>query len=188
MKKHHKVLLSVAALAAAGGLILAKNDTSQQNVASEPIATPLPAITPNSICDASLWEHVYTGDKRKFSKPQDRLQVIKDCVTVTGTIETAIAEKDGDFHIRLRLDPEYASMLNAKNISGQRGDLVLEPVCENTVSQSDTLKEGVCDGFSQDVYQKSMLGKHVQVVGAYVTDMEHGWSEVHPVTSITVIK
>jgi len=54
------------------------------------------------------------------------------------------------------------------------------------VKQRDTLKEHVCNGFSQDVYTPDMLGGHVRVTGAYVTDMEHGWTEIHPVTSITI--
>jgi hypothetical protein len=32
-----------------------------------------------------------------------------------------------------------------------------------------------------------MIGRHVTVTGVYVTDMEHGWNEIHPVTSIVVI-
>jgi len=105
---------------------------------------------------------------------------------VTGTIESARAEKDGDFHIRLRLDPQYSSMVNAKNKSGQHSALVVEPVCMNTVKQKDTLAEHVCDGFSQHVYTPNMLGSRVHITGAYVTDMEHGWTEIHPVTSITI--
>jgi len=107
-------------------------------------------------------------------------------VSVTGTIESARPEPDGDFHIRLRLDPQYRSMLNAKNRSGQHGALVVEPVCMNTVKQKDTLKEHVCDGFSQQVYTPDMLGNHVRVTGAYVTDLEHGWNEIHPVTFIGI--
>ncbi len=56
----------------------------------------------------------------------------------------------------------------------------------NPVTQKDTKKEHVCDGFSQHVYTPNMLGSHVRVTGAYVTDMEHGWTEIHPVTSITI--
>jgi hypothetical protein len=38
-------------------------------------------------------------------------------------------EADGDFHIRFRLDQQFVSLLNQKNISSQQGDLVLEPIC-----------------------------------------------------------
>jgi hypothetical protein len=139
-------------------------------------------------CDPSLWTHVYAGDPRKFSAPEDRLQVIQECVTVTGVIESARPEKDGDWHLRLKLDAQFSGMINDRNISGQREDLVLEPVCENPVTQRDTLKEGVCEGFHQDLFQQAMIGQHVQVTGAYVTDMEHGWNEIHPVTSIMPVR
>src|SRR3954453_14986849 len=69
-----------------------------------------PAHALSIFCDPSLWSHVYAGDPRRFSRPQDRLQIIQNCVSVTGTIESARPEKDGDFHIRLRLDPQYRSM------------------------------------------------------------------------------
>ena len=136
-------------------------------------------------CDPTLWQHVYAGDPRRFSKPQDRLHVLKDCVEVTGVIDSAQPEADGDYHVRLKLDPQYAFMLNAKNMSGQHGHLVVEPVCENDVTQRDTLKEGVCNNYEQQVYDSSLLHKRVRVIGVWVTDMEHGWNEIHPVTSIT---
>lgn len=157
---------------------------------ARPAANKVIAVAPphavSIFCDQSLWSHVYAGDPRRFSRPQDRLQVIQDCVSVTGTIESARPEKDGDFHIRLRLDPQYSSMLNAKNMSGQHGALVVEPVCMNPVKQKDTIDEHACDGFSQEVYMPDMLGGHVRVTGAYVTDMEHGWNEIHPVTFIGI--
>jgi hypothetical protein len=42
-----------------------------------------------------------------------------------------------------------------------------------------------CNGFKQDfgVY----VGEHIKVKGAYVLDTEHGWNEVHPITSIVKI-
>jgi hypothetical protein len=140
-----------------------------------------------AVCDESIWQHVYTGDPKKFSSPRDRLHVITPCLAVTGTVFNSKAEADGDFHIRITLDSQFKSLLNAKNASGQSGHLVVEPVCMAPVNQKDTKKEGVCNGFHQAVFDPSMNGKHVRIVGAYVTDMEHGWNEIHPVTSITVI-
>ena len=140
-----------------------------------------------AVCDESLWQHVYTGDPRRFSSPRDRLHVITPCMAVTGTVFSSQPEGDGDFHIRITLDAKFSNLLNAKNISGQSGHLVVEPVCMGAVSQKDTKKEGVCNTFHQSVFDPSMKGKHVRIVGAYVTDMEHGWNEIHPVTSITVI-
>jgi hypothetical protein len=189
-KLHHRLLfvLAVAATVGLGTYADAKSKHRVHRVApaASQVTSVAPAAAGSIFCDYSLWSHVYAGDPRRFSRPQDRLQVIQDCVSVTGTIDSARKEKDGDFHIRLRLDPQYSSMVNAKNGSGQHGALVVEPVCMNPVTQADTKKEHVCDGFSQHVYTPNMLGNHVRVTGAYVTDMEHGWTEIHPVTSITI--
>ena len=84
------------------------------------------------------------------------------------------------------MDTQFKSLLNDKNISGQGGYLVVEPVCENPITQKDTLEEHACDNFHQTVFDKTMIGKHVEIIGVYVLDEEHGWNEIHPVTSITV--
>jgi hypothetical protein len=186
--KRHSMLFLVLALAATVGVCTdavakRKHRVHRARPALSTVTTAAPAHALSIFCDHSLWSHVYAGT---FASAQDRLQVIQDCVSVTGTIATALKEADGDFHIRLRLDPEFSSMLNAKNRSGQHGALVVEPVCMNPVKQKDTKNEHVCDGFSQDVYSPDMRGAHVRVTGAYVTDMEHGWNEIHPVTSITI--
>lgn len=140
-----------------------------------PAATPAPAPTAvASSCDASLWNHIYHSY---------RLTVLQQCTTVTGTIDHIIHEKDGDTHIRLKLDPAFASMLNSKNMSAQYGDLVLEPVCEETPTQSDAIS--ACAGYQSNVVVPGD-GSHVSVTGSYVLDTDHGWNEIHPVTSITV--
>ena len=137
-------------------------------------------------CDASIWNHVYHGT---FGTAKDRLTVIDACITVTGTVEAALGEADGDRHIRLRVDTKYKKLLNARNMLGEKGFLVIEPVCELKVTQADTLQEGVCQNFQPNLYRTSMHGKHVSVTGAYIEDQSpnHGWREIHPVTSITVI-
>jgi hypothetical protein len=137
-------------------------------------------------CNAALWDHVYHG---KFATAKDRLTVIDSCVTVTGTVEAALAEADGDRHIRLKVDPQFKKLLNARNMAGEKGFLVVEPVCELTVKQKDTMQEGVCQNFHPNLYRISMHGKHVSITGAYIEDQSanHGWREIHPVTAITVI-
>jgi len=136
-------------------------------------------------CDISLWTHVYHG---RFLSAVDRLQIINPCLTVTGTVMNARAEADGDWHIQLDLDSEYSSLLNQANLEKQHGYLVLEPMCSNHVSQTDTLEEGVCDDFSQDIFATNLVGHRVAATGAYVTDRQHGWTELHPVTSIVPIQ
>lgn len=129
-------------------------------------------VTSPSACDTSLWNHVY--------HPQ-RLQIVDQCKTVSGIIESAKAEKDGDYHIRLRLDQQYANLVNARNDQEQHGDLVLEPICENPVRQEDAIAS--CQGFRGNVTVPP-IGTHVQVTGSYVLDADHGWMEIHPVTTM----
>ena len=58
----------------------------------------------------------------------DRLEERKGCVTVTGVITKKLKEKDGDYHVRLKLDPgQNSDLLNARNKSKQGGALVFEP-------------------------------------------------------------
>ena len=85
---------------------------------------------------------------------------------------------------KLDLDSEYRSLLNQANLEKQQGYLVLEPICSNRVSQRDTIEEGVCDGFSQNTFSTDLIGHRVAATGAYVNDTQHGWTELHPVTSI----
>lgn len=154
------------------------------------------AHPPAPRCDESLWKEVFTGDPRQFKKPQERLQIIERCKTVTGYIVAMRPESDGDLHILLSLDPGQAVPLTAKNWSGQRGSLVVEPICMRAPTEGSALKQRACTPFRQkfialeqvrlNLGQKRPRATHVEVTGAFVRDMEHGWNEIHPVTSITI--
>ena len=127
-------------------------------------------------CDQSLWNHVYN--------PQ-RLQVVSPCKSVLGVIESKRVEKDGDYHIRVKLDPPFSNLINSANMKNQFGDLVVEPICVNRVTQADAIS--ACQNFHQNISIPS-IGSHVNITGSYVLDKEHGnWAEIHPVTSITKI-
>lgn len=136
-------------------------------------------------CDMSLWQHVYHG---RFAAAQDRLTVLNPCVTISGTIVNARREADGDWHVQVDLDAEFSSLLNQVNLERQQGYLILEPMCSNRISQADTLEEGVCGNFSQTIFSPDLIGQRVAATGAYVRDREHGWTELHPVTSIVPIQ
>ena len=41
----------------------------------------------------------------------ERLQVLDRCSTVSGTVDCLKLEPDGDVHLRVRLDPQYARFL-----------------------------------------------------------------------------
>ena len=70
------------------------------------------------------------------------------------------------------------------NISSEYGDLVVEPICVAAISQSDAVAP--CQVLTNTVYLPN-AGEHVKVTGPYVTDNDHGWNEIHPVTSIEII-
>lgn len=115
----------------------------------------------------------------------DRLRVLQPCIEVSGTIDFERKEADGDYHIGLKLDPQYASLVNACNTTclngAEHGDLVLEPVCELQVTQADAVS--ACAGYHNPLVVP-LVGAHVIATGAYVLDLDHGWTEIHPLMSI----
>jgi hypothetical protein len=132
-------------------------------------------------CDKSLAAHVYHPN---------RLATVKPCMEVRGTILDMRVEKDGDYHILIKLDATQPdgetgnSLLNAKNQNPQKGCLVVEPICKGPVTQQDAIVP--CQGAKK--IKVPAIGAHVSVIGPYVKDNQggHGWMEIHPVTSITV--
>ena len=126
-------------------------------------------------CDQTLWSHVYHSY---------RLIVNDSCISVTGHVSYLYAEPDGDTHIRLTVDTEYTYMLNADNYSDEYGCLVCEPICVNTITQTDAIAP--CAGLTNTVFIPA-AGEYVKITGNYVTDNDHGWNEIHPITSIVII-
>ena len=119
------------------------------------------------------------GDPRAHVYHPDRLRLLAPCVTVTGVIDAIRKEKDGDLHVLLRLDPGQEKYINAKNASEQ-GDLVLEPVCMSQPTQADAVAS--CSGYANSM-SIPVVGAHVSVTGPWVLDIDHGWLEIHPVSS-----
>lgn len=115
----------------------------------------------------------------------DRLQVIQPCLSVTGTIDFIRHEQDGDYHIGLRVDPQYANLPNQCNSTclngAEHGDLVVEPVCMTSPTQADAVSS--CQGY-QNTIVIPPVGTHVEMTGAYVLDKDHGWTEIHPLSEV----
>jgi hypothetical protein len=178
------ILVLVTALAAAG----AQRTGSASRRSSKGTHTKKSGIDPALAaaakplvatgCDPLSWEHVYH---------LQRLQVVEKCISVTGTIHHVKKEADGDDHIQLTLDSEFAGLLNDRNKTAQANSLVVEPVCQGTVTQADA--QAACRDFHSTV-QVPTQGTHVRVLGSYVFDSEanHGWMEIHPVTTIEAIQ
>ena len=128
--------------------------------------------TESSQCDASLWDHVYN---------RSRLEIIEPCKVVTGTVEELDQNEDGDTHMLLKLDAGFDDLLLKKNKKKKDGDLVVEIVCANAVT--DKKVGAACSGYSNKVSIPS-VGDHIRVTGSYVDDTHNGWAEIHPVSRI----
>jgi hypothetical protein len=118
----------------------------------------------------------------------DRLDVLEPCITASGAIAFERREPDGDYHIGLKLDPQFAGLVNACNATclngAEHGDLVLEPICELPVTQADAV--AACTGYHNPLIVPP-IGSHVIVTGPHVLDLDHGWLEIHPVASLVVM-
>ncbi|HEY3885059.1 MAG TPA: hypothetical protein VGL62_07620 [Vicinamibacterales bacterium] len=126
-------------------------------------------------CDASLWTHVYEPS---------RLTVLNPCLTVTGTIENAPhVSDDGDLDFHFVPDAPFQNLLN----SNSNGHLHVEAICQGPI-QSDTPQASQSCGAYKNSVAIAPPGTHASVTGPYVLDTNHGWTEIHPVTSIVPIR
>src|SRR3990172_4845901 len=127
---------------------------------------PPPAVD----CNPNLWKYVH--------RPS-RLKIIADCATVSGTVEAIEPKTDGDYHIRVKLDPRYINLLNESNIKDQNGDLVAEIICAKTSFRPDAVL--ACWGYTNSIAPPE-VGAHVKVTGSYVFDQGHAGMEIHPLS------
>jgi len=127
------------------------------------------------VCDPSLWRAIYHPS---------RLHVVASCKTVTGTVESVRYEPDGDVHVLLKLPANRSGLLNGGNLSNTDGDLVTEIICVGTITQADA--ESACARHVNQVAVPS-VGERVRISGTYVLDADHGWMEIHPVSSLSVL-
>jgi len=127
-------------------------------------------ILSSTDCKAELWNHVYE---------KERLRVRQECVAIEGRVVSMDRSSDGDLHIGL--DADDRAVLNFVNVVHNHGELVVEVICEHPPDR-EAAKSG-CVGFQSQVPLPS-VGERVRVVGAYVTDLDQGWNEIHPVTRI----
>lgn len=164
-------------------IVIAVNlGTAARNASTAAVASPSHDVSAAPSASACL----QPSDPSSHVYHPDRLQVLQPCITVSGLIDFERKEADGDYHIGLKLDPKYASLVNACNATclngDEHGDLVLEPVCELPVTQADAVS--ACAGYHNPLVLPP-VGAHVTVTGAYVLDLDHGWTEIHPLMTIT---
>ena len=129
---------------------------------------------PPAECNADLWKRVYSPD---------RLRVIEACTAVEGRVASVHRAADGDLHIGL--DPEQKSILNLTNVMHAQRRLIVEAVCDHTSSRNEP--SAACAGYASQIAAPA-VGDRIRVTGAYVTDLDNGWNEVHPVTRIETLR
>jgi hypothetical protein len=129
---------------------------------------------PAGNCNGDLWRHVYRAE---------RLRVTEPCTAVDGRVASVSHAPDGDLHIAV--DPEKKSVLNLMNVTHGQGYLVVEVICEHASAKPDAAT--ACAGFTSRV-AIPRVGDRVRVTGAYVTDRENSWNELHPVTRIEILR
>ena len=128
---------------------------------------------PAAQCDARLWTHVYE---------KERLQILEPCTAVEGRVVSIHHAQDGDLHIAL--DPDDKHVLNLLNATHTHRQLVVEIICEHKPAKA--VEQTACASYVSAVAIPK-AGDRVRVTGAYVTDRDNGWNEVHPVTRIDVL-
>jgi hypothetical protein len=125
-------------------------------------------------CNPDLWKHVYE---------KDRLNVLEPCTAVEGRVVSVHRASDGDLHIGL--DPENKSVLNLVNVMHAQRKLVVELICDHIPAEANA--QAACRDFHPQITIPN-VGDRVRVTGAYVTDRDNGWNEVHPVTRIEILR
>ena len=136
-----------------------------------------PGTSHSSTCSDpdSISSHVYNSY---------RLTIVQSCITASGIVENVFQEADGDYHVRLFLDDQYANLTNSANDQYQYGDLVVEIICALPITQQDAVS--ACQGYTNNITIPS-VNDHITVTGPDVLDIDHSnWAEIHPVYTLTI--
>ena len=138
----------------------------------------------SSRCNSSLWNFM--------ANPPGRFKIINKCVTVTGTVLSINPQPDGDTDFPLSLDPTYKNMVTKANFNSvMLGGIWSEMICQHpeTSSEVQPFKRGECNGFNGPIFNVPQVGQRIRVTGTYLLDLrEQGHAEIHPVSSIELIK
>ena len=158
-----------------GGLVVAMAvpgvvPARTQTVATDPPGTVLagadePRTTPCAWASAPF--------EGMDAQEQAELTLITACGEVKGTVQditVVVRDEQKVYHFTLLPDPEYASLANSANTAQLKGALMVE------VEPQD-----------QGIIPRLHIGEHLQIQGPHVTDIDHGWNEIHPAKIISVL-
>jgi hypothetical protein len=130
-----------------------------------------------------------------------RLRLLDRCRTVSGTVDCLKLEPDGDYHVRLRLDRQFAALVKPANglqtCVGQTGPhLVVEIIPQHPQGILFRTNDADAGGFIDP--RIPYRGEHITVTGPYVIDTNslhrilyqgkaaENWAEIHPAWAIRV--
>jgi len=129
-----------------------------------------------------------------------RFTVIKQCVTVTGTVVWVhYFNNDGDANFNVVLDSPYKNMLGPGSYSKVFASkypggpaMHMETVCQGPVTSKSKNNVGACDGYNGPNFKSVLpkIGQHVMVTGRYLIEMPEmpgGITELHPVYAIKIL-
>ena len=99
----------------------------------------------------------------------ERLTVLDPCRHVRGLVVRSRPEDDGDLHFDMRLEPRFRKLLRSGNFAQQGGALVVEFMPRD-----------------HGQLPRVVVGDQVSLIGAWVDDTQHDWSEFHPVWAVSI--
>jgi hypothetical protein len=138
-------------------------------------------------CGDGRWKHVYHPTRLIVkNRLRDGDGVIMDATASQSHHQKdgMRHEGDGDTHGWMKVDPQFASLINDGNTSDEEGNLVFEITCHYPVKQADA--KSTCAGFTDHTVLPK-IGARVAIRGTFVTEKNHQkWNEIHPVSSIKV--
>ena len=139
----------------------------------------------------------------RFIKPlkEKRFIVVKQCVTITGTVVwTHYFNDDGDANFNVALDAPYKNMLapgnyDVKYVTHNKppvAALHIETICQGPVISNSSENVGACNGYDGPDFRTVLpkVGQHVMVTGRYLVEFPEvvgGLAELHPVYAIKII-
>lgn len=143
---------------------------SKPKVAPKPHKKAKPSPRPSKIADPPRFASCpHAGNVLLGVYHPERLIVLDACRHASGEVADVRTEEDGDLHILVRLDSGSRYLVNRQNRLQQHGWLVVE------LTPRD-----------HGHLPAPSIGAHVGLLGAWVTDTEHGWKEIHPVWQETL--
>jgi hypothetical protein len=152
------------------------------------------AIVPQQTCLPALDRFIKLLKEKRFI-------VVKQCVTITGTVVwTHYFNDDGDANFNVALDAPYKNMLapgnyDVKYIPHNKpaiSALHIETICQGPVTSNSSENVGACNGYDGPDFRSVLpkVGQHVMVTGRYLVEFPEvvgGLAELHPVYAIKII-